>query len=473
MNSFKKKNSDKINPKNSKNFDNQKMNKKMEVKCFALNDFGEGIFKNDKTIGCVANLLPKEKAIVEEVNSKLNKTTEKKYRLVKLLNEASDRITVKCDVYKRCGSCHLLHMNYDKQIEFKYNYVTNALKEQKLNSKIDEVIKAEKKERYRNKMQVAYTTKIENNRSDIVYGFYAEDTHKIIPLNDCLVHSERQNEIVKSIARIIKELKLIPYDEDKRTGLIRFVLVREAIKSGEILVAVVTNGEIFPARSEFVKRLRNKCPYITTIVQNVNSRKTSIILGDDERVLYGPGYIIDQLCGINFKISSKTFYQVNPYQTEKLYNKVIEYANLSKNDVVLDAYCGVGTIGMVMAPHAGLVIGVENNKQSVINARDNAYQNKVKNIRFVNQEATEFLEKDENKYDVVVMDPPRSGSTVKFLQTLKKIAPKKIVYVSCEAKTLARDLKELVDKYDITKKCIVDMFVGTYHVETVCLLTKK
>ena len=446
--------------------------KKFEVKCFDLNDSGEGLFKIDKFIGSASYLLPKEKAIVEDVSNRYN-TNEKKYKLVKLLETSKDRIDVLCDIYKRCGSCHLLHMNYEKQIEFKYNYVSNALKEQKLNYKIDEVIKAEKKERYRNKMQVAFSNKVENNKSEIIYGFYAEDTHKIIPLNDCLVHSVRQNEIVKNIAKILKELRLTPYDEDKRTGLIRFVMVREAIKSEEILVVVVTNGDIFPSRSEFVKRLRNKCPYITSIVQNINTRKTSIILGDDERVLFGPGYIVDELCGIKFKISSKTFYQVNPYQTEKLYNKVIEYANLSKDDVVLDAYCGVGTIGMVMAPHYGLVIGVESNKQSVINARDNAYHNKVKNIRFVNQDATEFLINDDNKYDVVVMDPPRSGSTVKFLSALKKIAPKRIVYVSCEAKTLARDLKELVDKYEIKKKCIVDMFVGTYHIETVVCLTRK
>lgn len=446
--------------------------KKYEVKCFDLNDSGEGLFKLGKNIESVANLLPKEKAIIEEVSNKFN-NFETKYKLVKILEESKDRINVKCDVYKRCGSCHLLHMNYNKQMEFKYNYVSNALKEQKLSGKIDEVITAERKERYRNKMQVAFSSRIENNKSEIIYGFYAEDTHKIIPLNDCLVQSVKQNEIVKTIAKIMKELRLTPYDEDKRTGLIRFVMVREAIKSDEILVVVVTNGDIFPSRSEFVKRLRNKCPYITSIVQNVNTRKTSIILGDDERVLFGPGYIVDELCGIKFKISSKTFYQVNPYQTEKLYNKVIEYANLSKNDVVLDAYCGVGTIGMVMAPHAGLVIGVESNKQSVINARDNAYHNKVKNIRFVNQDATEFLINDDNKYDVVVMDPPRSGSTVKFLNALKKIAPRKIVYVSCEAKTLARDLKELVDKYEIKKKCIVDMFVGTYHIETIVLLSLK
>ena len=451
-----------------KNKTNEVGNRKIEVKCFDLNDNGEGLFTIGKETYSVSNLLPKEKAVVTETNNSL-----RKYKLVKLLNESNYRVPVNCDIYKRCGSCHLLHMNYEKQIEFKYNYVTKALKEYKINHKIDEIIKADKQIRYRNKMQVAFTTKKEFNKNDIVYGFYAEESHKIIAMKDCLMHSVRQNEIVKEIAKIIKELRLSTYDEDKRSGLIRFVLVREAIKTGEVLVTVVTNGDIFPARSEFVKRLRNRCPYITTIVQNINTRKTSIILGEDERVLYGTGSIIDNLCGVNFKISSKTFYQVNPYQTEKLYNKVIEYADFQKDDVVLDAYCGVGTIGMILSKHVKEVVGVESNKQSVINARDNAYQNKIKNIKFINQDATMYLLDDPNQYDVVVIDPPRSGSTVKFLEALKNKEPKKIIYVSCEAKTLARDLVILLDKYVINKIAIVDMFVGTYHVESVVLLTKK
>lgn len=440
--------------------------KKIEAKCLYLNDLGEGVFKDEKEYGSAHNLLKGEKALLEKVST-FNKT---RYRVIKRFNNASDRVDVKCGIYDKCGGCHLLHMKYDSQMSFKYDYVVNAFKEYKLNSKIDEVIKATTLERYRNKMQVAYST----YNNNIIYGFYEEESHRIIPLDDCLIQSKRQNEIAKAVAKIMKELHISPYNEDKRTGLIRFVLIREAHKTEEILVTIVTNSDIFPGKNEFVNRLRKACPYITTLVQNINTRKTSIILGDDEKVIFGPGFIIDELCGIRFQISSKTFYQVNSYQTELLYKKVIEYAELTGKEKVLDAYCGVGTIGIVCSPYAKEVIGVESNKQSVINARNNAYYNKIKNIRFVNMDATEYiLNSEDEMFDCVIMDPPRSGSTIEFLNALKKMAPKKIVYVSCEAKTLARDLKILEDKYAITKKAIVDMFIGTYHVETICCLDKR
>lgn len=440
--------------------------KKIEAKCLYLNDLGEGVFKDEKDFGSASNLLKGEKAVLEKV------TTFKKtrYRVIKRLNSSNERVEVKCGIYDKCGGCHLLHMKYDSQIKFKYDYVVNAFKEYKLNSKIDEVIKANIKERYRNKMQVAYST----YNNNIIYGFYEEESHRIIPLDDCLIQTTRQNEIAKAVAKIMKDLHIAPYNEDKRTGFIRFVLIREAFKTGEVLVTIVTNSDVFPGKNEFISRLRKACPYITTIVQNINTRKTSIVLGEDEKVLFGSGYITDELCGLKFQISSKTFYQINSYQTELLYNKVIEYAGFTKDDIVLDAYCGVGTIGMVCSPYVKEVVGVENNKQSVINARNNAYNNKIKNIHFVNMDATEYILKNQDMiFNTIIMDPPRSGSTVEFLNAVKKIAPKRIIYVSCEAKTLARDLTELVDKYKIDRKAIVDLFVGTYHIECVVKLSLK
>lgn len=454
-----------MKPLPNKNKDNI-IRKKIEGKCLYLNDLGEGVFKDEKEFGSASNFLKGEKAVIEKVVT-FSKT---RYRVVKRLSSASDRVDVKCGIYDKCGGCHLLHMKYESQMKFKYDYVVNALKEYKLSTKIDEVIKADIKEHYRNKMQVAYST-FNNN---IIYGFYEEESHKIIPLDNCLVQTERQNEVVKVVAKIMKELHIAPYNEDKRTGLIRFVLIREAFKTGELLVTIVTNSDIFPGKNEFINRLRKACPYITTIIQNINTRKTSIILGDDEKVMFGPGYITDELCGLKFQLSSKTFYQINSYQTELLYKKVIEYAKLTKEDILLDAYCGVGTIGMVCSPYVKEVIGVENNKQSVINARNNAYNNKIKNIHFVNMDATEYILKNQDlKFDCVIMDPPRSGSTVEFLNAVKKIAPKRIIYVSCEAKTLARDLKVLIEKYNIEKKAIVDLFVGTYHIECICKLYLK
>ncbi len=439
--------------------------KKIEGKCIYLNDLGEGVFKDGKQFASCPNFLRGEKAIIEKVST----FSRTRYHVYKRLNEARERVNPKCPIYDKCGGCQLLHMNYDNQIRFKYDYVVSAFKEYNLSAKIDEVIKANITERYRNKMQVAYSS----YNGNIIYGFYEEESHKIIPLDDCLIQSVRQNEVAKAIQKIMKDLHISPYNEDKRTGLIRFVLIREALKTKELLVTIVTNTNVFPGKNEFINRLIKACPYITTIIQNINTRKTSIILGDEENVLYGKGYINDVLCGINFQISSKTFYQINPYQVENLYSKAIEYAGLTGEEIVLDAYCGVGTIGMICAKDAGEVIGVESNKQSVINARNNAYNNKIKNIHFVNMDATEYIIKNQDfRFDVVIMDPPRSGSTVEFLNALKKIAPKKIVYVSCEAKTMARDIKLLDDMYKIDKKAIVDMFVGSYHIETVCLLIK-
>ncbi len=442
--------------------------KKVELKCLKLNNQGQGIALYGKKEIVVPNFLPKEVGIVE-VDSQREVT---KGRLYRLLKQSPIRSNNNCDVYQKCGSCQILHMNYQEQIKFKKEFVEESFKREKIKVAIKEIIPSDVIKGYRNKMQVAY--KLKDNK--IVYGFYEEDSHRVIPLEKCFVQSDKQNEICKTIANIMKELKIAPYNEDKRSGVIRFALIREAFKTNQILVTIVTNGEMFPGRNEFVKRLKNKCSYISTIIQNYNSRKTSIILGDQERVLYGKGYIEDVLCGLTFRLSSKTFYQVNPVQAEKLYLKALEYADFNINDTIIDAYCGVGTIGMIASKNVKKVIGVENNKTSVKCAIDNAYLNQIKNITFVNKDATEFLlnlAKDNVKIDGVIMDPPRSGSTVSFLNSLKELTPQKVVYISCNPETLARDVKVLLDKYEITKTAITDMFVGSYHIETIVLLTRK
>ena len=442
--------------------------KKVELKCDSLNERGQGVGQYGKEKFEVPNFLPKEVGIFSvDENMKYQK-----FRMVKLLKTSPARTDVKCDIYTLCGGCQLLHMKYEEQIAFKKELVEGCFKNAKLPFKIDTIIQADKQTEYRNKMQVAYKYR----EGKIVYGFYEEESHRIIHLNNCLVQSQRQNEIVRYIQQIMQQLKLQPYNEDKRTGLIRFILVREAHITKEVMVVVVTNGEQFPGRSEFVKRLRDKFPYITTIIQNINTRKTSIILGEDERTLFGKGYIEDYLCDIKFKISSKAFFQINPEQTEKLYNKVDEYAALVGTEVVVDAYCGVGTIGMVLAKKAKQVIGIESNKQAVSNASANAYDNKIKNIKFYCHDATEFLKqmvKDQVTIDVLVMDPPRSGSTTEFLNAINQLKPQKVIYVSCDPMTLARDLKALMDQYKIVNKTIVDMFVGTYHIETIVYLNRK
>lgn len=442
--------------------------KKIEVKCSELNEKALGIVHLGKDSIEVPNFLPREEGIIE-IN---NEGKFSRVKLIKITKPSSKRVEVKCDIYNNCGGCQLLHLSYNDQIEFKRELVESYFKNAGLPSKIDEIISAEKLVEYRNKMQVAYKYR----EGKVVCGFYEEESHRIIQLTNCLVQSPKQNEIVKYIQVLMGQMKIAPYNEDKRTGVIRFVLVREARFTKEVMVIIVTNSEMFPGRNDFIKRLKAKFDYITTIIQNVNSRKTSIILGDEERILFGKGYIEDYLCGIKFKISSKTFFQINPYQTEKLYNKVVEYAALTGNETIIDAYCGVGTIGMVLAKNAKNVIGVESNKQSVTNASANAYENKIKNIKFYCNDATDFLMKlasEKIEVDIIIMDPPRSGSTIEFLNSIKKLKPKKVIYVSCDPATLTRDLKDLISDYKIEKKAIVDMFVGTYHVESIVCLERK
>ncbi|HNZ50806.1 MAG TPA: 23S rRNA (uracil(1939)-C(5))-methyltransferase RlmD [Bacilli bacterium] len=441
---------------------------RLTTKALALDEWGRGIIKVGKVAYAVSNLLPKEEGIIE-INEEL---AYQKAKLIKVTKAVSYRQDPACEVYQKCGGCQLLHMNYDMQTRFKKEYIINAFRAQKMNVKLDEYIGGTLKTAYRNKMQVAY--RYRDHR--IIYGFYEEESHRITAINACPVQTKSQNAIAAGIAKIMTQMKIPAYNEDKRSGLIRFALIKEAFQTKEILVTIVTQSEIFPGRNDFVRRLRQQFPEITTIVQNINSRQTSIILGEQERVLFGPGFIWEELLGMRFKISSKTFFQINPEQTRNLLQKVIDYGAFQKDEVVLDAYCGVGTIGLVVSPLVKQVIGVEANKQSINNAIENLRENHLDNLQFINEDATEFMEKwllSKKQVDVVIMDPPRSGSTERFLKALINMQPRSIIYVSCEAQTLARDVKTLSPVYEIKKMAAVDMFVGTYHVETVCVLTNR
>ena len=267
------------------------------------------------------------------------------------------------------------------------------------------------------------------------------------------------------------------FDEDTGYGFLRHVLVRTAHATGEIMVVLITASPVFPSKNNFVKALRKVHPEITTVVQNVNGRDTSMVLGEKEHVLYGPGFIVDVLCGKKFRISSKSFYQINPVQTEKLYNLAIEAAGLTGKETVVDAYCGIGTIGIVAASAAKEVIGVELNKDAVRDAVTNAKANGEKNIRFYNNDAGKFMVQmaSQNAHaDVVFMDPPRSGSTEEFMDAVAILNPDRVVYVSCNPETLARDLAYFKKKgYRTEKAWAVDQFPATSHVETVCLLSRK
>lgn len=376
-----------------------------------------------------------------------------------------------CPVAKKCGGCKWINMEYEKQLEEKEKWVKSLLKPF---CKLEGIIGMEEPTHYRNKVHAVFGL---DRFKKPVSGIYEEGTHRIVPVDSCLIENRKADEIIVSIRELLRSFKIKVYDEDTGYGLLRHVLVRTGHVTGQIMVVLVLSSPILPGKNNFVKALLKLHPEITTIVVNVNNKRTSMVLGDKEQVIYGKGYIEDVLCGKTFRISPKSFYQVNPVQTEKLYNKALEFAGLTGKETVVDAYCGTGTIGIIASDKAGQVIGVELNADAVRDAKDNAKRNNVKNIQFYQNDAGKFLvgmAEQDAKVDVVLMDPPRSGSDEAFLGSVVKMAPKKVVYISCNPETLARDLKYLTGRgYKVERAVACDMFPFTNHCESIVALEKK
>lgn len=378
----------------------------------------------------------------------------------------------RCPVRKKCGGCSLLEMEYSEQLKRKEDFVRKTLKGI---VKPEAIIGMENPWHYRNKIHASFARKRDGS---IVSGIYEEGTHRLVPVEDCLIQDERANQIVRDLCGLFESFKIKVYNEDTGYGLVRHVLIRTGHVSGEVMVVLVCVSPVFPSKRNFVNALRKLHPEVTTVVLNVNDRRTSMVLGKRDIVLYGKGYIEDQLCGCTFAVSPQSFYQVNPVQTEILYRKAIEFADLHGTEKVLDAYCGTGTIGLIAAEYAGEVTGVELNPEAVRNAVSNAKRNQRKNIRFVQGDAGEYMQKmaaQRETMDVVLMDPPRAGSDETFLSSLVTLAPEKVVYISCNPVTLARDLKYLGKHGYRAKRAVpVDMFPWTAeeHVETVVLLSR-
>lgn len=375
---------------------------------------------------------------------------------------------VLCPVYQKCGGCQLLHMDYSRQLKWKKEQVSRLLEPY---GKVEEIIGMENPLHYRCKVHAVFGR---DRKGNIISGIYQNGTHRIVPVASCLLENTKADVIIGTIRELLKSFKIKVYDEDTDYGLLRHVLIRTGYATGQIMVVLVLRSPILPSKNNFVRALLKEHPEITTVVINVNDRKTSMVLGDRQQVIYGSGYIEDELCGMRFKISPMAFYQVNPVQAGKLYEKAIAYAGFTGKEYVLDAYCGTGTIGMIAAPHVKQVIGVELNRDAVKDAIAGAKKNQLSNIRFYQADAGDFavdMARAGEKVDVVLMDPPRSGSSEKFLEALRTLRPKKIVYVSCNAETLARDLKYLCNNcYRLRRAAAVDMFPYTDDIEMVCLL---
>lgn len=376
-----------------------------------------------------------------------------------------------CTNAKKCGGCQYQGVPYQEQLKKKQKQVEALLKKF---VKISPIIGMEEPYFYRNKVHAVFDR---DRKGNIISGIYEAKSHRVVPIDECLIEDEKSQEIIRTIRKMLKSFKIKTYDEDTGYGLLRHVLVRRGFRTDEVMVVLVIGSPIFPSKNNFVKALRRVHPEISTVVLNINDRHTSMVLGEREIVIYGKGFIRDTLCGRTFRISPKSFYQVNPVQTEVLYNEAVRFAGLTGRERVIDAYCGIGTISLIAASKAKEVIGVELNKDAVRDARINARENKITNVQFRQGDAGQFMEAMAaagERADVVFMDPPRAGSDEKFLSSLIKLCPGKVVYISCNPETLARDLEYLTKKgYGVKRVQPVDMFSFTVHVETAVLLTRK
>ena len=465
------------------------MGKEYRVRCKGLDAEGRGIVEFNGRKFAIKGLLPGELATMELVY----RAKDTGARLCQVLESSPDRVEPACSVFDKCGGCQLLHMSEEAQKEFK-----QGLCEELLGGfgKVRPILTAENPKNYRNKVHAAFARKRMGGapggkgtgayksgkggpagRSRIISGIFEEESHRVIEATDCLIQDKRAAEYLRTVRKLMQDTHTEPYNEDTGRGTLRYVFLRTGRKSGEVLMALVTGTTDFPAKLKFAAEIRKKHPEIVTLIHNINPQKNSMVLGKKETVLYGAGYITDMLCGHTFRISVNSFYQVNSEQTEVLYQTAVELAKLTKNDTVIDAYCGIGTITLMAADYAGKVIGVEVNAQAVKDAKDNAKRNNCTNAEFICQDAGAFMREQAKKGtvpQVVIMDPPRAGSDDAFLSSLVTMAPERVVYISCNPETQARDLKKLTAKgYQVEVIQPVDMFPGTKHVETVVLLVKK
>ncbi|MDO4338929.1 MAG: 23S rRNA (uracil(1939)-C(5))-methyltransferase RlmD [Eubacteriales bacterium] len=434
---------------------------------------GEGIGKADGF-----TVFVKDAVIGDTVRAKIMKA-KKNYgygRLMEILNPSPYRTEPRCAYARQCGGCQLQALVYEKQLEFKETKVRNHLERIGGFTEIpmEPIIGMEEPFHYRNKAQFPVGR---NKDGKIITGFYAGRTHTIIENRDCALGVPRNKEVLDRVISYMEASGAEPYEETSGRGLVRHILIRYGFFTGEIMVCLIVNGKRLPKEELLVKSLR-ELPGMTSITLNVNQKRNNVILGDELRLLWGQTYITDRIGEVSYQISPLSFYQVNPQQTQKLYAKALEYAGLTGNETVWDLYCGIGTISLFLAKNAKYVRGVEIVPQAIEDARRNARINGIENVEFFVGKAEEVLPREYEKNgvyaDVIVVDPPRKGCDEVLLQTIIKMQPKRVVYVSCDSATLARDLRYLCDNgYKLEKICPLDQFGQTVHVESIVKLVRK
>lgn len=486
-------------------------NDEVVIDIIGMNHDGEGVGRAEGYTLFVAGALPGEKVLVKVLK------TKKQYGYAKLLElrEASpDRVAAPCGIYDKCGGCQLQHLSYAGQLAWKRQHVVDALERiGKLRVAADGAagaaelgggaampLRAEAPSgsraegagaaegagvvvlptlgmaepwRYRNKAQVPVGV----TDGALVGGFYARGSHRIVDMETCLIQHEHNDDVVTRVKAIGRELGITAYNEETGRGLLRHVVVKKAFRTGEMMLVLVTNGQDIPHVEAWISLIREQLPQVVSICQNMNTKQTNVIFGDETRVLWGRDVIYDYIGDVQFAISARSFYQVNPVQTEVLYSKTVEYAGLTGRETVIDAYCGIGTISLFLAQHAERVYGVEIVKEAIDDARSNADLNGMKHVTFevgASEDVIPRWKEQGIEADVIVVDPPRKGCDPRLLETILEMKPERVVYVSCNPSTLARDLRILEDGgYRTVEVQPVDMFPHTVHVEVIVKLERR
>lgn len=504
-------------------------NEETVIDIIGMNHDGEGVGRANGYTLFVQGALPGETVRVRVMK------TKKQYgyaKLLEIVKASPDRVSAPCPIYDQCGGCQIQHMSYAGQLAWKRQLVVDNLQRiGKLNVMVEDagvqgdeanqrgrsdnsvgqaaepaiseeqgngsnrirlrlegVMNEEAAEqgirvlptmgmdepwRYRNKAQVP----IGVTEGGLVGGFYAKGSHRIIDMETCLIQHEHNDEVVAKVKEIGSDLGISAYNEETGRGLLRHVVVKKAFRTGEMMLVLVTNGRDIPHKDEWIGSIREAIPHVASICQNVNKKQTNVIFGDETRVLWGRDVIYDYIGDVQFAISPRSFYQVNPVQTEVLYGKTVEYAGLSGKETVIDAYCGIGTISLFLAQHADQVYGVEIVPEAIEDARSNALLNEMKNVKFevgASEDVIPRWKEQGIEADVIVVDPPRKGCDPRLLDTILEMKPERVVYVSCNPSTLARDLRVLEDGgYRTVEVTPVDMFPHTVHVESVAMLVRS
>ncbi|HAU85419.1 MAG TPA: 23S rRNA (uracil(1939)-C(5))-methyltransferase RlmD [Lachnospiraceae bacterium] len=453
-------------------------NDEFELEIDDIGTEGEGIAHIDGYALFIKDAIPGDVVRVKVIKAKKNYGYG---RLIKIVKPSKDRVQPVCPVARQCGGCQIQHLSYDAQLAYKENKIKNCLvrlgkfpKEQ-IDKIMEPLMGMEEPYHYRNKAQFPVGR---NKDGELVTGFYASRTHSIIPATHCAIQDKRNEEILNTVLEFMKEFDIEPYDEVTHTGLVRHILTRVGYHTGEIMVCLVLNGKNLPHQDVFVERLA-KIEGMKSISINVNREKTNVILGNKVKTLWGTDYIVDSIGTIQYQISPLSFYQVNPVQTQKLYQAALDYAGLTGNEIVWDLYCGIGTISLFLAKQAKMVYGVEIVPEAIADANRNKEFNQIKNVEFFVGASERVLPEKYRESggkmsaDVIVVDPPRKGCDVSLLQTILDMGPERVVYVSCDPATLARDLRFLCDGgYDLMKVRGCDMFGHSGHVETVVQLVR-